>query len=470
MIRAQVDFSRKLQDWDGFGVNYVETCQTFDYAANPQDYGGFSTLAEDKRREILDLIFGESGLKPGIVKMFLDPFHQDEKHLNEPGPENIDQSNYSHTATTKWLRYFAREGLARTRSRGGELSIITTMYGPPGWMTKQRIMRGRDLEPAYKMECAKYMVSWAKYLKEKEGLPVKYISLHNEGEDWMRWPEDGGASWEGHDYNMFWPPEQVVEFLKLVRRVLDSHGMQDVGVTPGETTCWYRFLEWGYAYAVADDPEAVRDLGLLTSHGFVNYAGRRWFEDTRSQAMDLLREKKPALHGWVTSTSWYNMDAWAANIYRQMIYAEKLNAVIPWACIQWSEKWSKGDPNPGTAFRIDGKGGYKIEPGYYLYKQLCRAGQPGTAVCRVLANDSEAVFLGFAANGTRNPDAFILINMSEKENKKMRIEIKGSSSRKFAAYRTSPGEQYTELGVFEAKDGDFEYDAPVGSVTTFFGK
>ncbi len=76
MRRTEVDFSKILRDWDGFGVNYVEVAQTRDYQVDPQEYGGFSILTEAQRQEIIDLIFGEDGLKPGLVKMFLDPFHQ----------------------------------------------------------------------------------------------------------------------------------------------------------------------------------------------------------------------------------------------------------------------------------------------------------------------------------------------------------------------------------------------------------
>ena len=40
-IPGVVDFSKAIREWDGFGVNYVETCQTYDNEKNPQDYGGF---------------------------------------------------------------------------------------------------------------------------------------------------------------------------------------------------------------------------------------------------------------------------------------------------------------------------------------------------------------------------------------------------------------------------------------------
>jgi len=130
---------------------------------------------------------GADGLMPGVMKMFLDPFHQ-----KAPGDrtETIAAADYDHRTTTKWQRYFARDGLARTRSRGGDLSVITTLYGPPAFMTRQKIVRGRDLDPAFRLDCAKYIAAYAKYLRDEEGIPAKYVSVHNEGECWERWPED----------------------------------------------------------------------------------------------------------------------------------------------------------------------------------------------------------------------------------------------------------------------------------------
>ncbi len=222
-VRAEVDFAKHVRVWDGFGVNYVEVAQSIDYKSDPQEYGGFSLLTEDQRQQIVEMIFGDDGLRPALVKMFLDPFHQ-----AQPG------GPFDHETTTRWMRYFVREGLKRTRSRGQDLTIITTLYGPPAWATKQKFMRGRDLDPARKYDLARYMVDWVRYLREEEGLPVRYLSLHNEGEDWMRWPADGtsGNIGTGHDYNLFWPPEQVAEFLRIVRPMLDKAGLTDVGVTP----------------------------------------------------------------------------------------------------------------------------------------------------------------------------------------------------------------------------------------------
>jgi len=212
---VRIDFGRRLRLWDGFGFNYVETCQTRDYTTDPQEYGGFSLLQEPDRQAILAMVFGEDGLKPAIIKMFLDSLQQPTPgSAYDYDPGVIDATAYNHERTTGWMRYFVREGLAMTRARGADLTILTTLYGPPGWTTQQRILRGRDLDSALKTEVAKYMIAWTKYLREQEGFPVKYISVHNEGEDWGRWPADGtdDPAHARHDYNMYWPPELVGTF------------------------------------------------------------------------------------------------------------------------------------------------------------------------------------------------------------------------------------------------------------------
>lgn len=470
--RNIIDFSRKLRDWDGFGVNYVEACQTRDYHANPQEYGGFKYLAEAQRQEIIRMIFGEDGLKPGLVKMFQDSFHQP-----EPGPgyrfdpHVHDPSAYDHAASTQWMRYFVNQGYTLTKARGDDLQIIVALYGPPGWMTKQKFVRGRDLDPQYRTEVAKYMISWAKYLREVEGLPVKYISLHNEGEDWLRWPLDGSTDDAlSHDYNMYWPPEQVVDFIRLMPEMLAAHGLADVGVTPGECTGWYRFHSWGYADAIAQDPEAMRNLGLITSHGF--YGGEPdsdWFNDWRSTGIDTLREQRPELHAWVTSTSWSKMDVFFVNEIRNSIYAVKVNGIIPWACIQLQGHWVGGDPNPGTAFRVYDDGQYEVTPGYYYYKQVCRAGQPGMAVVPAFSNDRRVGLIAFGRQGTKNPDAFVVLNLSG-DDKELEISLIGTHSQQFDAYITSPSTRYAEAGTHQCKDGRISVLAPAYSVTTYFGR
>ncbi len=467
-IKAEVDFSRTLQDWDGFGFNYVETAHSSDMDSFSQEYGGFSLLEEHEKSKIIDMVFGEEGLKVGLVKMFLGSLHQ-----TEPG------GPYNHRYTTENMRFFVREGLKTTRARGGDLQIITTLYGPPGFMTKQKVHRGRDLDPQYRDDLADYMVDWVKFLREQENLPVKYLSLHNEGEDWRRWNQQGFTDHAGHDYNLFWPPEQVMEFVKLMPRKLEEAGLGNVGITPGETSNWFRFGTWGYVEAFLSDPEALKELDLITSHGFYNGRYGRWFGEHKSAGIDRLRAARPDLHAWVTSTSWSGMDAFNIKEMHGNIYTAKVNAIIPWAGIQRPPHWVGGDPNPGSAFTVSEDGEYRVRPGYYFYKQITRAGQPGMAVAQASAMDSELAVIAFASNGTDHPHAFIVTNINRNEQRVV-IHIRGSDARAFSAFRTTKSpdaedpdhidESYVSLGDFQVEDGVIVMDAPAGSVTTFFAK
>jgi hypothetical protein len=48
---------------DGFGFHCVETARAIDCWSDAKDYGGFSIMTEQSRREITGLVFGEEGLK-----------------------------------------------------------------------------------------------------------------------------------------------------------------------------------------------------------------------------------------------------------------------------------------------------------------------------------------------------------------------------------------------------------------------
>ena len=461
-IRTTVDFDWKLREWDGFGFNYVETAQTTDYEKAPQEYGGFSLLDEKEKAEIIDMVFGEDGLKVGLVKMFYDPWHQ-----TKVGGE------FNHERTTQNMREFVRKGLAVTRARGADLEMITTLYGPPPFITKQKFLRGRDLDPTMKDALAEYFISWADFLVNKEKFPLKYVSLHNEGEDWWRWPADGkDRGWVGHDYNMYWSPELVTEFIPFLKNKFNESGLTSIGVTNGEPSNWFRFSSWGYADELYKDEIALNHLALVTSHGF--YTGgynNRWFGPHTSEGIDLLRKKRPELKAWVTSTSWSQMDAKNIKEMHGNIYSSKVNGIIPWAGIQRPAQWYEGDPNPGSAFTVKEDGSYEVRRGYYFYKQVSRAGQPGMAVAKTTSMDSQIAVIAFANNKTDHPDAIVVVNWAD-EPRKVNIEVKGSAYQRFEAYRTTNDESdlYSPIGDFSLENNTLLFDAPAGSVTTFFGK
>lgn len=477
---VNVHFDQPLRTWDGFGVNYVETRHTRDYSVFPQDYGGFKYLDESERQKVIEMIFGKDGLRPSIIKAFLDPFHEPENDNNNP--YYIDMDKFDHTTTTKWILYFCREAEKKIKEWDGELTYLAGLYGPPDWMSKQKCFRGRDLDPAMKLELAEYIVSWAKYLKESEGFNVKYISMHNEGEDARRWRDDGvdDTSYYHHDFNMLWSSFQIVDFLRIIDYVLYANNMLDVSCSCGETSNWLRLHDYWYhskvhtniAEAIRLDAEAMKNIGLITSHGFM--------KKYDSEGVDILREANPGLHAWTTSYTWDPMNHEIVEDARQLIYDVKCNALIPWAIVH--NAYESDKLHPPMKFRISSNacspfltddGELTVTKAYYYFKQLTRAGQANTRVSRVETNNENIQALAFDGSLTKNPDAFVIINKGD-VSELISIRLSGNQYKSYKVYRTSEedhgDEDYKDAGVFKVKNSEIQYEVPAKSVTTFFGE
>ncbi len=403
---AKIDFDNTEQVWDGFGVNYVESCQTPDYKNNPQDLGGFLILDKSQKQQVVELVFGEDGLRPSIIKMFLDPWHLSKK-----------DAEYNHKWSTKNMRNFVRQGLKKANSLNDSIQIITTLYGPPAFMTQHNDPANSVLNPAYKKDMAMYMIDWVKYLKNEENFPVKYISIHNEGTDWLRWPMYEGVpniKQEGRDYNLLWRADEIADFMAFMKPIMKEEGLTDVGLTPGEPINLFRFNHFGIADEIIKNKDALKSIDLITSHGFGlgNTFGRA-YANTDNQGSRAIKEHRPDMHTWITSMSWGKMDTRFAIEMYEHIYSNNVNAIIPWAFIQRYSHWYDKNFHPGLAIHVKEDSTIAIKKGYYMFKQFTRAGRQGMRVVKTAINRPEVYIAAFAQNNTNNPDAFVVINYGE---------------------------------------------------------
>jgi hypothetical protein len=148
------------------------------------------------------------------------------------------------------------------------------------------------------------------------------------------------------------------------------------------------------------------------------------------------------------------MDVQFLESLRQQIYVAGVNAVIPWATLQTAD-WYGGDPNPGTAFRVDGKGGYSIEPGYWYFKHVCRTGQPGMAVATVSGADPEVQAIAFSSNNTKHPDAVTLFHLGSAR-KDMRIFPTGAKAQRYDVFVTDRRLKHQAEGTLNVRQGAIE--------------
>jgi O-glycosyl hydrolase len=370
------------------------------------------------------------------------------------------------------MRYFVEGGLKRSEQREQPLDIITTLYGPPPWATVQKTLNGRDLDPAQDENLAVYLIDWVQWLK-KNNYPVKFISLHNEGEKPHGWAHDGYMAVDKiFDYNCFWPPQKIAEFINFLREKMNQSGLDDIGVTPGEASNWSNFTNRFYDYYLVTTPGALDNCALITSHGFGGNTG------TQTPAgLAYIRRARPELKAWVTSCSWGREDSFLTDQMILGINNVKINAIIPWAVCQVPSQWYEGvDCNPAPPVQISEDGTYEVKSTYYYYKHFTRSGKRGMAVAPVALSQYSGIdSVAFAANGTSNPDSFILVNSNRWATKKMAVTVNGSSSTRFTARRSwrkyglKLMEKYNDIGELTLDNGMLFYEAPPDSVTTFFG-
>ncbi|NLG15861.1 MAG: hypothetical protein GX556_00865 [Fibrobacter sp.] len=439
MLRSHVDFSKILRPWDGFGV----TLNSIPSLSLPQN---INSAGEPDISTHPGLYFGTDGLQANIVRIYLDPFHQKKTEARNTEEIPVEADEYDHEASALRLREFCVAAQTELQKQGQKLQIITTCLSPPEWMTKQKEISGRDLDPLHRAEYARYMVSWLKFLVEKESLPVKYMSLHRKGEMWNRWNEQGGVK-ESEFYNLYWPPEHVTDFLKLVKKMIIKNSLA-VGLTPGETGSWVSFQDWGYADAIVDDPQAIASLDLLCSYG--SYSGRDCL-DCRSAAIDLIRQQRPDIHAWVILEPCRETGTTPAWLIHDYIYGAKVNAVIL-DCLPEEENCSEGTGSSPADF----------------LKPVFRAGQSGKSVCQTACNCPGISIAAFSGNMSGVSDSFVIVNSSDAE-RALPVEIRGTASSKFEVFRTSPQEKNIPLGFIPVREGKVMYMAPAKSVSSFFG-
>lgn len=461
MIRAYVDFSRKIREWDGFGVSFSNiNCQKPNLALSlfPHSTGILPGFDYKKNAELL---FGGNGLRISIIKTFLNSAEQKQENIKYNETDIIDTKAISYKPFDDQTGEFCNRAIAASSQWGGALRMLCTFTNPPAWMTKQKISGGKDLEPSHRIDYARTMVTGLKYLVEKQ-YPIQYLSMHYHGEDWESWCENGNTT-NCSLLSLYWPPEQVVDFLKLLRRMLDKNGLAGIGLTSGEIGGWLRFVDWGYSNAILDDPDAIQSLGLLTSTSLIKNSDPGQHLLVNSSGIDEIREHRTDMHAWYTVLHPMTPSPFFLMQIRNSIYNSKVNAVILGDA---TYLFCGNSGNSPMSHKIDYA--YSVPDSFYYLKPLCRAGQPGTAICQVACNTNGAALVGFSGNATKNHDTFVIINTSEFEYD-LPIEIRGSANGIFNVFRTSSFEKYQHLGNVHVKEGKILFKSIPFSVTAFYG-
>jgi hypothetical protein len=80
--------------------------------------------------------------------------------------------------------------------------------------------------------------------------------------------------------------------------------------------------------------------------------------------------------------------------------------------------------------------------------------------------------IGFAGNGTKNPDAFVVLNTVRWGSQPIRVRVLGNDSASFRAYLTTGDleKKYEDQGPLEVEEGWLKFDLPARSAMTLFAE
>ncbi len=459
MIRAYVDFSKTIREWDGFGISFLNSlCIKPDPV--PSLFKSENNLIDENSfKKIAELIFGLDGLKISIIKTFISLSKQKQFSFHYNENDSVNKSEISFTPFDQETSTFCEMAYKASMSWGATIQLLCTFTNPPGWMTRQKITGGRDLDPSHRIDYAHIMAASIKYLLNNN-LPVKYLSIHHHGEDWHKWDENGQKS---NDllYSLYWPPEQVADFIKLLRRMLDKNDLANIALTSGETCC-LRFTDWGYANAITEDPSVLESLGLISSCTSTIEFDNKTIA-VQSYGIDELQNKHPGLRLWITNDSYSSVDSQVLSQIRHFIYNSRTNAVFVGNLFN-SATDLKESPFLFTYVNDN----LSVSDSYYYLKILCRAGQSGMMICTVACNLPGVSLIAFSSNNTKNHDSFVILNACANEFL-FPIEIRGSVNESFNVFRTSSFEKFINLGIVKVKEGKINFKITPFSATAFYG-
>ena len=204
----KVDSGISFQSHLGFGGALTDTAAEV-----------LNALPSKRRSEVLESIYGASGLNYNIARMCIgsSDFSLKQYQYISDGDKTLSSFNVD---VDRVLKFPLFKDCERIHKRAGEDLLLTlSPWSPPAFMkTNGELSHGGELLPEYFDLYAKYLVRYLLDL-EKEGIHPTFLSVQNEPQAVQRWD------------SCIYSPEQEGQFiLHYLKPEIDRHKL-DVKIT-----------------------------------------------------------------------------------------------------------------------------------------------------------------------------------------------------------------------------------------------
>lgn len=357
----------------------------------------YAQMSKEKKAEIIEDYFGESGLKYrlGRIAMNSCDFGLGNYCYLPEGSENLDDFDISHDK---------REILPLLNDAqdkiGGPLTVLMAPWSPPAFMkTNGDMNHGGKLKPEYRKLWAEY---FAKFIEEyeKEGVRINYLTVQNEPLAVQTWDS---CVYTGQEEGEFIRDYLGPELQKKYR---------DIGIF-----VWDHNKELGY-----DRMKEV--LSVTGADEYVKGEALHWYTGDHFESIEIVRKQYPDKEVFFTEGCVeYSRFNDSGEVDKAEMYAHdilgNLNAGIT-ASFDWNLILDEqGGPNHVGNFCAapimcdPGKDTYEKRLSYYYIGHFSRYIMPGAMRIGFTRYTDKLQMTAF-----RNPDGSkvaVLLNKTEKE-------------------------------------------------------
>ncbi|MFF0477728.1 glycoside hydrolase [Streptomyces sp. NPDC004284] len=244
--RPTVDFRAELQPIDGFG---------FSMAFQRADLlHGARGLGPEKRREVLDLLFGkEKGAGLSILRLGIGS-STDRVYDHMPTILPADPGGPDAPPKYVWDGWDGGQvWLAKEAKAYGVERFYADAWSAPAFMkTNGSENNGGELRPEWRQAYANYLVRYAEFY-QREGIGITDLGFTNE------------PDWTAAYASMRFTPQQAVDFLKVLGPTVRASGLK-TRLVCCDAAGWDR--QAAYTGAIEADPAAGRAVRTVTGHRY----------------------------------------------------------------------------------------------------------------------------------------------------------------------------------------------------------
>lgn len=259
-------FETTEQEWELLNVYPLQKAEWLGFGGAFTDSAAYcySQLNDKNKQEVLESLFGESGLKYNFCRLCIgsSDFALEEFCYVEDGDYQL--KTFSIERDKKYVIPFVKDAINYSKR---EIFLFASPWSPPAFMkeTNNRFRGGklrRDCYEAYAEYIVKFVLAY-----QKEGITISALTLQNEPKAMQTWE------------SCFYTAEDEIAFAPYLKTALNANGLEYV-----KLFCWDHNKERLYERA---------DKIFTACPDIIDGVGFHWYSGEHFDAVGAVRTKYP---------------------------------------------------------------------------------------------------------------------------------------------------------------------------------